>query len=282
MKLELRKFNPVNIKHDAVCIWIGKRRTGKSFSLKNCLYHLRSFPTGVVISPTEMANTFFSKFIPNVLLYDEYEPGILERFVERQKKITMQYKREISMYGRSDIDPRAFLILDDCMYDNKNWVNDRSIRYLFMNGRHIYVFFAITMQYALGIPPALRSNVDYVFIARENNIANREKLYKQFAGMFPSFDVFCQVMDQTTQNYEQLVIDNTITESNHINDQVFWFKADNVDFKMCLPQLWEMQKIEDARRQMGIADEEQEDPYDPNVFSRKRNAPNLRVHKAYT
>ena len=67
----------------------------------------------------------------------------------------------------------------------------------------------ITMQYALGIPPALRSNVDYVFILRENINSNRKRLYEHYAGMFPTYEIFSQVMDQCTSNYECLVIDNT-------------------------------------------------------------------------
>ena len=31
------------------------------------------------------------------------------------------------------------------------------------------------MQYPLGIPPALRTNVDYVFILRENIMRNQKK-----------------------------------------------------------------------------------------------------------
>ena len=37
-----------------------------------------------------------------------------------------------------------------------------------MTGRHYNILFIITMQYPLGIPPALRTNLDYVFLFREN------------------------------------------------------------------------------------------------------------------
>ena len=36
-----------------------------------------------------------------------------------------------------------------------------------MNGRHYKILFILTMQYALGIPPNLRTNIDYVFILRK-------------------------------------------------------------------------------------------------------------------
>ena len=65
------------------------------------------------------------------------------------------------------------------------------------------------MQYALGVPPNLRTNIDFVFILRENYVSNRKRLYEHYAGMFPTFEIFCQVMDQCTEDYNCLVIDNS-------------------------------------------------------------------------
>ena len=36
------------------------------------------------------------------------------------------------------------------------------------------LLFLLTMQYALGVPPNLRTNIDYVFILRENYVSNRK------------------------------------------------------------------------------------------------------------
>ena len=95
------------------------------------------------------------------------------------------------------------------------------------------------MQYALGIPPNLRTNIDYVFILRENYVSNRKRLYENYAGMFPSFEVFCQVMDQCTENYECLVVHNN-AKSNKLEDQVYWYKADaHDDFKIGAPEFWQ-------------------------------------------
>ena len=41
--------------------------------------------------------------------------------------------------------------------------------------------------------------------------------------MFPTFEMFCQVMDQCTENYECLVINNN-AKSNKLTDQVFGIK----------------------------------------------------------
>jgi hypothetical protein len=284
MKLELKKFDMRKVKPDSTCMFLGKRATGKSFALKDVLYHLRDLPMGIVISPTEGANKFFGNFIPSILTYEDYTPEIVAKFVDRQRKITDQYNDEKKRYGRTDIDPRGFLILDDCLYD-KSWINDRNIRFLFMNGRHVHAFFAITAQYPLGIPPALRCNVDYVFICRENVISMREKIYKQFAGMFPTFDIFNQVMNACTQHYEILCIDNR-TQDNALNAQVFWYKASMRDFKMCVNELWQIQNMEEERKALGMAHKNDDDVDDdgpdigvgPYAFQ-KKNAIKLRVKK---
>ena len=283
MKIQLKKFDIRNIKNDSVVLFIGKRNTGKSFLLKDLLYNNRTLPIGMVISPTEAANHFFENFIPNMLIHDEYSPTTLERFVNRQKKIAEQYTLDKKQYGSSEIDPSAFLILDDCLYD-KSWVNDKNIRYLFMNGRHVKVFLMITMQYPLGVPPQLRANVDYVFILRENQIKQQQRIYEQYAGMFHSFEAFSTVMNACTENYECLVIDNKV-QSNKLEDQVYWYKAiDHTNFQLCSPELWEIQAAEEARKNMGGVDntDDNEEEYDPSKMRLKKGGQEkLIVHKHY-
>jgi hypothetical protein len=279
MKLELRKFDPTKIKSDSVVVFIGKRNTGKSYCMKDILSYNRDIPVGVVVSPTERANGYFEKFIPKMLIYDDLEEKIVSKFLSRQINITKDRKKELEKHGSSTIDPRAFLILDDCMY-NKAVTKDKNIRCIFMNGRHYKIFLLITMQHGLGLPPDLRSNIDYVFIFRNNIVKEREKIYNHYAGMFPTFDVFNQVMNQCTENFECLVIDNKI-QSNNINDNVYWYKAQDSNYKMCTQNLWEMQALQDQRDMMGINDEEEEDAedFDPGVFMKKKNSKIIKVKK---
>jgi hypothetical protein len=110
----------------------------------------------------------------------------------------------------------------------------------------------------LGVPPALRSNIDYTVIMREPYISNRKKIYENYAGMFPDFSMFCQVMDSLKQ-YECLILDNN-SESNKLKDQVFWYKADTRDnFKMGSNQFWDYHyknynKIKKKRESNNIED----------------------------
>jgi len=233
MNLELRKFDMNEIKDDKVVVLIGKRDTGKSYLCRDILYHHKNIPVGQVISGTEGANQFYSKIVPKLFIHDEFETDIVQNMLKRQKMMI-----EKQNGGDNTIDPRAFLILDDCLYDNK-WSKDKFMRSVFMNGRHYKLLFLLTMQYALGIPPNLRTNIDYVFILRENYVSNRKRLYEHYAGMFPTFEMFCQVMDQCTENYECLVINNN-AKSNKLSDQVFWYKAEaRPDFRIGGPAFWE-------------------------------------------
>ena len=58
MNLELKKFDISTIASDKVCVFIGKRETGKSFLVKDLLYFHKNLPIGTVISGTEGANKF--------------------------------------------------------------------------------------------------------------------------------------------------------------------------------------------------------------------------------
>jgi hypothetical protein len=228
MNVQLRRFNPATMADDKVCIFIGKRGSGKSCLVTDILYHKRQIPVGVVMSATEEGNHHYKGFVPDLFIYNDYNKEVIERVLERQKRIINSGTTKKSS---------SFILLDDCMYDRK-YMKDTCIRQCFMNGRHWKLFFMLTMQYCMDLSPDLRANVDYVFILRENIVQNREKLYKSFFGIFPNFDMFNQVMNACTENYECLVLDNT-SKSNKIEDCVFWYKAKiKKNFKVGSPAIW--------------------------------------------
>ena len=70
--------------------------------------------------------------------------------MKRQRSVLKQMNKEQETYRKTSIDPRTFVILDDCLYD-ASWTKDKMMRLLFMNGRHWKVMLVITMQYPLGI-----------------------------------------------------------------------------------------------------------------------------------
>jgi hypothetical protein len=277
MTLDLKKFDmrTITFKPDEnkgpVIVMIGRRDTGKSYLVRDLLYHHQDIPIGTVISGTESGNGFYASLVPKLFIHEEYNTVLIENVLRRQKAVLKQINKEVETYRKSTIDPRTFVILDDCLYD-QSWTRDKMMRLLFMNGRHWKVMLIITMQYPLGIPPNLRTNIDYVFILREPYMTNRRRIWENYASMFPTLDAFNSVMDQTTENYECLVINNN-AKSNKLNDQIFWYKAEQrPDFKLGSKEFWEISK--------NIGSDDENDAYNPNKQKKRGQGQVINVKKS--
>jgi hypothetical protein len=225
-RLPIKKFNIADMVDHCTIAMIAKRATGKSFLTKEIMFHKRDIAAAVAISRTEKLNSFYSEFIPDSYIFSEYDSNILNRIYDRQAKINEDNKVRIKN-GKKSKDDSLMLIMDDCMSSKGTWLKDPNITELFFNGRHHHLSFILTMQYAVGIPPEMRSNFDYVFLLAEDSVNNRRRLYEHYAGMFPTFDIFQQVFSDITENYGVMVIDNRV-HSKNITDKVFWYKAKTV------------------------------------------------------
>jgi len=221
-KLQIKRFN-ANVLSDkiasnsspVICI-IGKRNTGKSEVIRSLLYHNRGIPCGIIISPTETGNKFYSSFCPDSFIHHSFDADLLARIMTRQRK-------RVQKFGKI-CKNNFFIILDDCMYESKEICGNKYIKEIFRNGRHFQITIIVTAQYVMDLPVALRSNIDFVFCMQENNVANVERLYKSFFGIFQSKQSFAQAFNVVTENYGSMVCDN-LSRSNRIDECVFWFRA---------------------------------------------------------
>jgi hypothetical protein len=237
MSIQIKKFDPTKMDPCRTCVFIAKKNTGKTTLIRDILYHQRKIPMGVVMSGTEESNEHYQQFVPDSFIYGQFEPKVIEKIITHQQGVIKRLKPEEKEDFKNP-NNSVFVVLDDCMFDTK-WTRDTNMRSVFMNGRHYRIFFMLAMQYCMDLPPPLRANIDYLFILKENIIQNREKIYKNFFGIFPTFDAFNEVLNQCTQNYECLVLDNSST-SGKIEDVVFWYKAKvGHKFRMGSPALWE-------------------------------------------
>lgn len=239
MELQIKKFNVSLFEQkrkqgsSPITIIIGKRNTGKSQIIKAIMHANRDIPSGIAISPTETSNSFYSTFCPKLFVHTAYNPQIIENIIKKQKE-------KIKKYGKRP-ENDFFLILDDCMFESKKIGRDVGIREIFLNGRHYQIFLILSLQYVMDLPVVLRSNADYVFCLRENNLQNVEKLYKCFFGIFPSKGMFNQAFAGITENYGSIVLDNT-SRSNKINSCVYWFRAPypSKDFRIGNKKFWKL------------------------------------------
>lgn len=260
MDLQLRKFDPSKIKDDAVCVFVGRRGSGKTVILSQIMAYKRHIPGGIVMSGTEDGNGYFSNYVPDSYVYSDYHPDVIENVLDRQR---MMVKKKLPNAG-------MFIVLDDLGYDQKT-MREKSLRSLFMNGRHFKIFLMMTFQYVRDMSPAIRTNIDYIFILKDNSKENAEKLYQAFGGIFPNYDSFRHTMECCTENYECMVIDNT-SHSRKKEECVFWYKAKVYDkpFKMGSAAFWALHKKK--------YDKHHDDKSRKNPEGQKKG-PSIKIHK---
>ena len=222
MHMRIKKLDPSSLKPHRISVLLGRRGSGKSVLLRDLLYNCRDrFDYVMAMCPTMESSQLLKEHLPTSCVYD--------RYIQTKVDALVKLASEVTALGKE----RSFLvILDDVMYD-KGICRTPSFRYLFYNGRHAKITCIILLQYLVDMPPDMRSQVDYVFTMKENTIQNRLKLYKMFFGVFGTFEDFSAVLDRCTQNYETLVLDNTL-QTNSPTDCIFWYKAklDNGTFKL--------------------------------------------------
>jgi len=216
----IRKFNPECLTRGSItATLVGKRAVGKTTLItKDLLPRIGSICQGskIIVSPTEQYHEQYSKQVDPRFIHDTLSPELLDQVTTNQMRLCHQ----------SPDRPESLLVLDDCLYD-RHIISDRNLRKIFMNGRHMGMNMIIAQQFP-NFPPSLRANIDYIFLFRESNTRNKQKLYEYYAGMFPTFGLFCQVLDECTRDYGYLVIDN-VTRSDRLEDQVFWYQAQEFD-----------------------------------------------------
>jgi hypothetical protein len=210
------------------------KNTGKSTIIQDIMaYKAHICPVIQVFSGTEDSNHFFSEKCPPVCVFNKYDEKAIENFVKRQK-ISRKYLEN----------PWAMQIIDDCTDDPRS-LTKPLIQAYYKNGRHWKMIHILSLQYCLDIKPAIRSNVDYTFILRESNLKNRLRLHENYAGCIDNFQDFCDIMDQITEDYTALVINNRV-QSNKIEDCIFWYKADPKkippNWKFGHPSAWDFNK----------------------------------------
>lgn len=213
--LTLRPFPIEDMKQDRNILLIGARGTGKSTLLKDLAYRMRKkMDFALAMSPTLDTREMLSEFLPESFIYNEYLLPVVQVFITTMTALKEKHKVRHGM-----------LITDDCMYD-KTMMKSKEMREIHMNGRHLGICYINSVQYITDCPPDIRANVDYIFVLNEKKLENQQRLYKFFFGMFDTFQEFRIALENCTQNFECLVLDNTSRTSGP-EQCVYYYKADS-------------------------------------------------------
>lgn len=165
---------------------IGKRDCGKTNFIINNLYE-------------EMC-----KKIENIYLFTKKENfKYYEKMTDKIcdiKNIDLILTEVLKYDGGSKI-TNNLVIIDDISINFKN----NTIVDLFLNARNYGTTLIVSCHYALGIPPDVRVQFDYIITAHDDNHSNIQRLYEHYYGFYPTLKMFNEVLNCLEQ-YEFLVL----------------------------------------------------------------------------
>ena len=197
---------------------IAKKGHGKSILADNLIKYLialkpDSDPDISIACPAERLNPFYQPKYPDAkIIYN-----LREKFF---KKLLIEASTDIE----NKKDANRIVVLDDCFVKMKNWCKNETVTEILMNNRHYDMPYIVIIQTPYGITPDIRLNFDYIFLLKEDSAINKQKLWDNYASMFPTYSTFEKVFTEYTKNFCCMVIDNR-TQQDDINDKVFWFRA---------------------------------------------------------
>jgi len=207
-------------------IMIGGAGCGKIFVVKNLLYKMTDIPHINIIAPTN-TREYYNDFIDPLFVHHEYLSSIPKQIVKRQRTL-FEANKILKSSGLPLINSQTIFVMHDCMTTINSWRKCRSL-FDIMHYKQIFkTTYILTVELSTGLNLKFRSTFDYTFLFAEDNLKSRQKLWNDWADIFPTFDSFEQAFLPATNKYGCLVIDNH-AKTNDIKKKVFWFKATHIE-----------------------------------------------------
>lgn len=248
-----------NLPNYPTIAFFGKRRTGKSTSGMNIMFHaMRDIPFGIVMSNTAYAG-YFEKFVPKRFIVQGLRQDVLTWLVKRQKRLIRKYgiedKKKVG----------AFIILDDVIADQKAMRWNVNLNSFFVEGRHLGITVLIMSQYVKGVGPMIRGNCDYIVLQPIYNQTQRQTLWEMEAAFLEKKQWYA-LMDEVIKRENlpgntaqqpkkkvRVMLLACFEDTASPQEKIFWWVPKCTDelgkFKLCHPKYWEQSELE------GIHDE---------------------------
>lgn len=222
-EIDIKEWDPTTMVPDATILIVGKRHTGKSVLTRDLMYHMRNRLDLVVgMNPTEQANHSLSHFTPPAFVFHTFDDQKLHHILDWQRRCIAHDKAR-----------KVGFIMDDCMAETvgtnkKKVMKSGDIIKVFKLGRHYKLFFLCAMQYICDAPPEIRGNVDLLFVFNTTSNMEREKLWKEYFGMFSKYRDFCKVFEECAKGYDCIVLD-TRKAATSPSECLFYYRASKHD-----------------------------------------------------
>lgn len=186
-------------------VLIGKSFRGKSYLMRYILTDWLStgkVKFGLVFCKTTFNNDFTS-FLPQDKVIEGYNEEILKKYVENIKNII---KNNGSI-------PPSFIVFDDLsgVLNGSDWFNNFVCTF-----RHFNIHIFIATQYLTGrnaVSTVMREQTNFAIMFQSRTKNTLDNLYKNFGGLFPSFEDFKEYFLQATkQQYTAMLYSEHIDE----------------------------------------------------------------------
>lgn len=192
---------------------VAKRCTGKAVLYKdmwNTGWH--GWDCVLAMSPTPESQEMFREHMPDACIHGDYNGDAIKALIE---KVT-----EMRAFG---FEPRVFIVLDNCMHGPSVWCS-QEMRDLHSQAAALGIDVCNITEYAMNLPKALCSHIDYAYTMREPQNPYRKNLYRDFFGVFDNYDEFAAALDTCTANAGWMVVDNAAAPLTP-EKNVFWYCA---------------------------------------------------------
>jgi hypothetical protein len=201
----------VSLKNKTI-LCCAKRGSGKSNIIRWLIQaEEHNFKKVYLISPTERVNKFYSEFIDEDCIFDEYSERWVEKLIE-----TMT---EENTGKTGDKLSNVLVILDDCIAD-LNMHSSKTLKILFARGRHAGIGIVITTQYINAVSPLIRTNSDYILCGQMNR-ASLQLLCDEYMTATMERNEFIKMYATATSNYGFLLVKNQSVEDNADHNQTY-------------------------------------------------------------
>lgn len=187
-----------------VCL-VAKRCSGKSQLLRYAVLCEKSkFDKMYCICPTERINKFYSDFIPDNCIFEDYEEEWVDKLIKTMTKTNA---------GKPKAEhKKVLLILDDVIADT-NMHTSPTLKRLYARGRHLSISIVVTTQHLTAVSPLMRVNSDFI-LAGQMNRASITILCDEFMSGDIDRTEFVKLYNKATADYGFMVINSTSVKNN--------------------------------------------------------------------
>lgn len=196
-------FNLRQLPESATLVLIGKRNSGKTTTILNILHHFQNvFEFGYIFCGSTASQKVYRQFMPHDFVQSDVTPDIIDRIINYQERRA----------AIGNIRP-IFLCFDDLNF-NQKLLRSKQFFKIFANGRHSKIFFVLSLQYALGIGPGCRGNIDAVILHKDTVIQNQKKLFDGYVCGFDTFNDFRNTFNQVAHDRRVMVCMKSEEQNN--------------------------------------------------------------------